>query len=63
MACDHFPTLSLALAASPISLTALAPQDPSAPEAHVECHVKDEVVSVSLTGGIRAAAGTGRRKS
>jgi hypothetical protein len=63
MACDHFPTLSLALAASPISLTALAPQDPSPPEANVECRVKDEVVHVSLTGSIRAVAETGRRKS
>jgi hypothetical protein len=62
MACDHFPTLSLALAASPISLTALAPQDSSPPEAHVECHVMDGAVPVSLTGSIRAAAQTGRRK-
>lgn len=42
-----------------ISLTALVPQDPGPLEAHVECHVRDRSVPVSLTGSIRAAADTG----
>lgn len=60
MACDHFPTLSITLAAPPISLNALAPQDPSPPEAHVECRVYGRI-SACQPHSIRVAAKTGRR--